>query len=178
MAALELAFESDSPEATRRLGEALGQALFPGAVIGLRGEMGAGKTTFVQGLARGLGVPGDVTSPTFTLMTELEGRLPLYHFDAWMAARETSLLADGGAELLEGPGVAVVEWAERVEAWLPAARLELEFSHVSPERRQIRIRLPSEQPSNATYRALLAHLAALPADPALRPLSLDSPPER
>ena len=89
---LRRTFRSRSAEETAALGEALGRRLGQGAVIALDGELGAGKTVFVQGLARGLGVEEPVTSPSFTLMHEHAGRLTLHHFDAWMTGREVAFL--------------------------------------------------------------------------------------
>ena len=101
---------SRSAEGTEALGRALGRELPAGAVLALDGDLGSGKTCFVRGLARGLGVEGPVGSPTYTLMHAYEGgRLPLYHFDAWMEQRERALLADGGGEWLRADGVSVVE---------------------------------------------------------------------
>jgi tRNA threonylcarbamoyladenosine biosynthesis protein TsaE len=138
-------FLSRCPEATLALGEALGAALRAagarGVVLALCGELGAGKTTLVRGLARGLGAEGEVTSPSFTLMHEHDGPLPLWHLDAWMAGRERALLEGGAAECLLGPGVAAVEWAERIEDLLPSPRLELRLAHRSPEQREIRLAL-------------------------------------
>jgi len=131
-------FLSRSPEATEALGELLGASLPAGSCVALDGDLGAGKTTLVRGLARGLGIPGTVSSPTYALLQTYEGgRLPLLHFDAWMEGRERALLADGGADELSGPGVAVVEWAARVEEWLPSPRIELLLGHRSPEERTL-----------------------------------------
>ena len=128
---------SASPAATEALGELLGGALGPGDVVALEGELGSGKTCLVRGLARGLGVTDPVTSPTFTLMHTYAGRVPLHHFDAWMEGREQALLEGGGAEWLRAEGVAVVEWAERVSAWLPEPRIRIRLGHLDPERRRI-----------------------------------------
>ncbi|MEE8469664.1 MAG: tRNA (adenosine(37)-N6)-threonylcarbamoyltransferase complex ATPase subunit type 1 TsaE [Planctomycetota bacterium] len=131
-------FLSRSPEATEALGELLGAALPPGSCVALDGDLGAGKTTLVRGLARGLGIPGIVASPTYALLQTHEGgRLPLAHFDAWMEGRERALLADGGAQELLGPGVAVVEWAARVLEWLPSPRIEVLLGHQSPTERTL-----------------------------------------
>ena len=130
-------FETDGPEATEALGEALAALVRPGDVIALHGELGGGKTCFVRGLARGLGVPEGVSSPTFTLMHTYTGRLPLHHLDAWMTERGEGFLADGGAEWLSGDGVAAVEWAEHVRDWLPEARFEVRLEHLAPERRRV-----------------------------------------
>ena len=137
--ASERVFESRSAEATERLGCELGSALDAGAVVALHGELGAGKTCLVRGLARGLGVTQRVSSPTFTLLHQYDGRLPLYHFDAWMEGRERAFLEGGGAEWLSGTGVAVVEWAARVADWLPLPRLEVFLEHLGPEERLIRL---------------------------------------
>ena len=121
----QLLVHSASPEATEALAQALGRCARPGLVLGLVGEMGAGKTAFVRGFARGLDVQEPVSSPTFTLMQELEGRHPLWHYDAWMVEREVAFLEGGGADFLGGDGVAVVEWADRVEEWLPRPYLRV-----------------------------------------------------
>lgn len=126
-ALLARVFLSRSPEGTEALGAALGAVVTDGTVVALVGEMGSGKTTFTRGFARGLGVEEPVSSPTFTLMQEHEGRLPLWHLDAWMVEREEALLEAGGADVLGGSGVAVIEWAEKIERWLPTPRLQLEL---------------------------------------------------
>ena len=148
---------SESPEATEALGEALGHHLGPGCVVALAGELGAGKTVLVRGLARGLGVEEAITSPTFTLMHEFEGRCPLYHFDAWMAGREALFLDGGGAEYLGGDGVAVVEWADRVAEWLPLPHLEVRLEHRAPEVRRLTLRLvgPADGPRGEALRRAL-----------------------
>lgn len=147
-----------SPEATEAFGAELGAALVAGSCLALCGELGAGKTTLVRGLGRGLGCTAAVASPTFTRMRALEGRLPLYHFDAWRAGGEG--LFEEGRELLGGPGVAVVEWADRVEAWLPRPRLELSLRHVAEGSRNIQARLvPAAAGASAGARALEEALA-------------------
>ena len=130
---------SSSPEETERWGERLGERLAAGDVVALEGELGAGKTTFVRGLARGLQVSEPPTSPSFVLMQEYQGRIALYHFDAWMERRESMFLQGGGAEYLGGDGVAVIEWAERVTAFLPRPRLRVVLSHRSPDERELRL---------------------------------------
>jgi tRNA threonylcarbamoyladenosine biosynthesis protein TsaE len=120
---------SHSPEATEALGEALGRLARPGLLLTLDGDLGAGKTCFVRGLARGLEVLEPVSSPTFALMNEYEGRLPLLHCDAWMEGRERAFLADGGVERLSGGAVGVVEWGERVADQLPGPHLFVRLAH-------------------------------------------------
>jgi tRNA threonylcarbamoyladenosine biosynthesis protein TsaE len=122
-------------EATEAFGARLGQALVAGSCLALVGELGAGKTTLVRGLGRGLGCGEAIVSPTFTRMRALEGRLALYHFDAWRAGGEG--LFEEGREFFSGSGVAVVEWADRVEAWLPRPRLELTLTHRPGGRRLV-----------------------------------------
>ena len=142
--AAELAWTTASAEETEALGEALGRVLPAGAVVALRGELGSGKTTLVRGLARGLGIPQGVASPTYTLMQAHEGgRLALYHYDAWMEGREKALLADGAGEWLGREGVSVVEWADRVAPWLPMPRIEIDLVPLAPQARRITLRLLS-----------------------------------
>lgn len=135
---VERAWTSRDPEATEALGEALGRVAFAGLVVALDGDLGAGKTCFVRGLARGLDVTDTVSSPTYALMATHAGRIPLHHFDAWMEGRERAFLADGGVEWLDGGGVAAVEWAARVASVLPTERLEIRLEHVGPDARRIR----------------------------------------
>ncbi len=106
---------SASPEETQRLGAALGALLVAGDVVLLLGELGAGKTAFTQGVGAGLGVAGTINSPTFTIVKEYAGRLPLYHFDLYRIEEPEELFALGFEEYFGGEGVAVVEWAERGE---------------------------------------------------------------
>ncbi|MGE5508810.1 MAG: tRNA (adenosine(37)-N6)-threonylcarbamoyltransferase complex ATPase subunit type 1 TsaE [Chitinophagales bacterium] len=115
-----------APE-TERLGERLAELLQPGDAVLLSGDLGAGKTTFTRGLARGLGAAQPVTSPTFTLMHEYDGRLPVYHFDLYRLERGSDLAELGLAEFLYGQGVAVVEWPDLLGEWRPDDCLSLEF---------------------------------------------------
>ena len=107
---------SHSPAATEALGERLGGAAQRGAVIALSGDLGAGKTQFVKGLSRGLGSPARVHSPTFTLVNEYAGgRLRLFHLDLYRLETPAQILSAGIEEFLSPDGVAVIEWAERLE---------------------------------------------------------------
>ena len=108
-------FISHSPADTEALGEKFGRAAQPGWVIALSGDLGAGKTQFVRGLARGLGIVGRVHSPTFTLVNEYAGgRLKLFHLDLYRLETAGQILSTGIEEYLSPDGVAVVEWAERI----------------------------------------------------------------
>lgn len=105
---------SNSPAETERLGEALADKVAPGAVIAFTGDLGAGKTAFTRGLARGLGVTERVTSPTFTIVNEYEGRLPLFHFDMYRLTSSEELFDIGWEDYLARGGVCAVEWSENI----------------------------------------------------------------
>lgn len=108
---------SKSPEETRTFAYQLGKLLLPGDVLALEGDLGAGKTTFSQGLARGLGIEEQIDSPTFTICKEYVGRIPFYHMDVYrLSGPEDSLDLD---EYLDGDGVCLVEWASIIEEILP-----------------------------------------------------------
>lgn len=132
---------SYSVEQTRELGAQLGRILKAGDVIGLQGELGAGKTNLVQGLARGLDVTEDVNSPTFILANEYHtGRLPLYHIDAYRVENASEAEGFGLDDYLYGDGVTVIEWAERVRAALPHDTLWVELEFLDETTRRLRIR--------------------------------------
>ncbi|EKP94565.1 tRNA (adenosine(37)-N6)-threonylcarbamoyltransferase complex ATPase subunit type 1 TsaE [Thermaerobacter subterraneus] len=117
-----------SAEAMERLGEGLAAALAPGDWIALTGPLGAGKTTLVRGLARGLGYRGRVASPTFTLVHLYRGRLPLYHLDLYRLEGEEALRDVVDPAEMEASGAVVVEWADRAPGWIPAGALWLELA--------------------------------------------------
>jgi len=130
------ALESSSPEETRRLGEALGRAAQAGDVILLSGELGAGKTVFVQGMARGLDFQGPVSSKSFVLLGEYVGRLTLFHADLYRLDSPTEV-EDLALEEISRDGILVVEWPERGDVVLPGERLTLRFEVNGPETRRI-----------------------------------------
>ena len=108
-------FITHSPEETEKVGQALGQVLTPGTVLAYRGDLGAGKTAFTRGLARGLGANEQVTSPTYTIVNEyLSGRMPLFHFDMYRLSSSDDLFDIGWEDYLDRGGVCAVEWSERV----------------------------------------------------------------
>lgn len=115
---------------TEALGLALGPWLFPGAVIALDGQLGAGKTHFVRAVAAGLQVrnPAVVNSPTFVLIQEYPARLPIYHFDAYRLRDASEFQELGSDEYLRGDGVCLIEWAEKVRTALPAEYLQIELT--------------------------------------------------
>lgn len=116
------------PEETRAIGRVLGREAVPGTVLALRGELGAGKTQLAKGVADGLGVHSTVNSPTFVLMNEHVGRLRLYHVDAYRLADPEEALAAGLLDDREIDGVSVIEWADRLDGWLPADRLDISLA--------------------------------------------------
>ena len=108
-------FMTHSPAQTEAVGEALGKVLQPGTVVAYRGDLGAGKTAFTRGLARGLGCTEQVTSPTYTIVNEyLGGRLPLFHFDMYRLRSSDDLFDIGWDDYLERNGICAVEWSENV----------------------------------------------------------------
>ena len=110
---------SHNERETEALGAALAARLRPGDVVAYLGDLGAGKTAFTRGLARGLGYAGRVTSPTFTIVNEYEGPVPLFHFDMYRLGGEEDLFDIGWEDYLDRGGVCAVEWSERVEEALP-----------------------------------------------------------
>lgn len=118
---------TDSESETRKLGYALGAMLMPGDVVSLTGDLGAGKTRFVQGVARGLGIDEPVTSPTFPIIKIYEGRLPLYHFDVFRLKTIAELEAIGYEEYFFGNGATIIEWGDKFREALPTDHLRLEI---------------------------------------------------
>jgi len=129
-----------TPEETMKMAEKIGKGASAGDIICLVGDLGAGKTVFVKGLAKGLAIkPEKVTSPTFVLMNLYEGRLPLYHFDLYRIEGNQAMALIGYEEFLYGDGVAVVEWADRLGTLKPEECLWIELIHKKPEGRTIKI---------------------------------------
>lgn len=130
--------ETHSAEETHGLGSALGQALEASSVVALSGNLGAGKTHFTQGIAEGLGVDRRlVTSPTFSLVQEYAGRLPVFHFDTYRLKNIDEFLDLGFDEYLSLRGVCIIEWAERVAEVLPADTLTIRLTTIGETTRQI-----------------------------------------
>lgn len=126
-----------SPAAMRRLGACLGRLLEPGDFIGLIGDLGAGKTVFVRGLAEGAGVPSsEVASPTFAIVYPYRGRIPIHHADLYRLADEEELYATGFFDLL-GQGAMVVEWIDRVPQAMPEDRLVVTLTRTSERARRV-----------------------------------------
>lgn len=140
---------SRSPAETEAAGEALGRTLAPGDVVGLTGELGTGKTCFIRGLVRGLGVSTPATSPTFVLVNEYRGRVPVHHVDAFRTAGALELADIGLEELMDGDGVTVIEWAEKAAPLLPPRTIHVHIAGVGDEPREITITRPSPGVSNS-----------------------------
>lgn len=134
-----LEFVSHSPEQTRRLGVRLGELLKPGDLICLAGDLGSGKTTFAQGIARGWGALDAVTSPTFVLLNQYRraDSASMYHFDAFRLQDSAEALDLGLMEVFDGGGPLLVEWPERIASILPDERLWIALSWVEESRRRL-----------------------------------------
>lgn len=115
-------------EDTIKVGEVFGRSLKPGDVVALKGELGAGKTVLVKGIAKGLDVNGEPNSPTFVIMNAYEGRIPLYHFDFYRVSGVSELEGIGYEDYFYGAGVTVVEWADRVEEVFPESAIWIEIN--------------------------------------------------
>ncbi|HVG77663.1 MAG TPA: tRNA (adenosine(37)-N6)-threonylcarbamoyltransferase complex ATPase subunit type 1 TsaE [Patescibacteria group bacterium] len=131
-----------TPEQTATAGEALGRTLGPGDVVALYGELGTGKTCFVQGLVRGLGVTTQATSPTFVLVNEYRGRLPVHHVDAYRTGGLAELMDLGLLDLIGGDGVTLLEWADRAEPLLPSRAVRVRIEGLGDEPRAVTIEDP------------------------------------
>ncbi len=128
-----------SPEETRDLAKDFASDLTEGDVVALSGDLGSGKTTFVQGLAEGLGVEGNVVSPTFKLVNEFDGRLPLYHIDFYRIDSAADVVVLGIEHYLFGDGISVIEWADRHTQVIPDDAVWIHFEVVSQTERRITV---------------------------------------
>ena len=144
-----------SAEETRALGEALGRLLEAGDLAALSGEMGAGKTVLTQGIGRGLGVEEQVSSPTFALVHEYRGRVPVWHLDTYRIRSLDELVDLSWQDLLAGEGVILIEWPERIAAALPGERLEITLRYGEGDTREIEM-----TPHGARMETLVRRLAA------------------
>ena len=122
-------FQTYSPEETQAIGEQFGQTLKPGDVVALIGDLGAGKTCLTQGIARGVGIFTDqvVNSPSYTLINEYEGAIPVYHIDLYRLEHHGEIVELGLEEYLEGDGICIIEWADRMLELLPEHHIRLQI---------------------------------------------------
>ena len=136
----ERVVETRDPAGTRALAGALAAAARPGDLISLVGELGAGKTQFAKGFGLGLGVTDTIVSPSFVLMAEYRGRLPLFHIDLYRLAGAADALAGGLIDERQGEGVTLIEWAERLEDAMPSGRLDVLIEGTGDDPRRIVLR--------------------------------------
>src|SRR5262245_15053583 len=155
---LERSVTTADAAATRRLAASVAAAAQPGDLVCLWGELGAGKTQFAKGFGAGLGVTGTISSPTFILMSEYEGRLPLFHVDLYRLADGADALAGGILDDRQAAGVTLVEWPDRMADLLPGRRLDVVIDGTGTEPRTITLR--ATDPSMARYVAASAALLA------------------
>lgn len=130
---------SESPEQTADIGKAIGRFLAKGDIVALQGTLAAGKTTLTKGIAEGLDIDESVTSPTFTLISEYQGRLPLYHMDVYRLDSVEDFLDLGVEELLYGDGVSIIEWSEKVMSELPESVIRIRLEALEDGSRSIDI---------------------------------------
>ncbi len=144
IAPVERRTTTTNPEETRALAARLARVARPGDVLALLGDLGAGKTVFAKGFGLGLGVPGTINSPSFILMAEYEGRLPLFHLDLYRLADAREAVAGGLVDERQALGVTLVEWAERLGDALPTARLDVVIEGTGDQPRAIGLRTTDE----------------------------------
>ncbi|HHT81425.1 MAG: tRNA (adenosine(37)-N6)-threonylcarbamoyltransferase complex ATPase subunit type 1 TsaE [Sphaerochaeta sp.] len=132
-------FTSSSPQETLELGFRIGEACSAGSTVSLRGSLGAGKTVLAKGIAKALGITEAIVSPTFTLMQEYEGKLPLYHMDLYRISGTDEFEMIGGEEMLYGNGVTLIEWSEKIQDMLPDGTIFVHISIMPDNKREITI---------------------------------------
>jgi len=134
---LEFNIITNNPEETRKLGKKISVLVQPGDLFAFYGELGVGKTCFIQGICYGLGVKEGVNSPSFTLINEYQGKIPIYHFDLFRLNGIDEFLDLGYEEYFYGKGLTVIEWAGKIEGFLPPDYLKIEINSVSYYQRRI-----------------------------------------
>lgn len=132
-------YHSTSAQQTEQIAAQLAKELRGGDVLAFRGGLGAGKTAFVRGLAEGLGVTGEVASPTFSLVNEYRGNPPLYHFDMYRISTMDDLYFTGFFDYLENGSILAIEWSENIADWLPDGVITVTINRLGDEEREILI---------------------------------------
>lgn len=150
---MKLTRDLPDPAATTAFARRLAELLFPGAVVALIGTLGAGKTYLVRALADALGVRAVVNSPTFVLIQEYQGQLPIYHFDAYRLQNPAEFFDLGAHEYFEGQGLCLVEWADRVETFLPDDHLRITMDVTGPTSRRLTV-----ESTGAAHDEIVRHL--------------------
>ncbi len=142
----EKVITTNSAEETEQFGHKLAQQLKQGDVLAFSGDLGSGKTTLIKGICKGLEVEADITSPTFTLIHEYSGRLPVYHFDFYRIVNSHEVWEVGCDEYFYGEGICLIEWAEKIQDLLPESRIEIHlincFEKGLQNSRQIKVTRP------------------------------------
>jgi len=136
---LPMIFKTQNTEETIDLGKRIGSVLTKGTVIGFFGDLGSGKTTMIKGFAQGLGVKELVKSPSFVVVTEYQGRFPVYHIDLYRISKPSELLEIGFEQYLYGDGVCLIEWAERAGKLLPENGVKVQIEIIDKDQRKITI---------------------------------------
>jgi len=158
---VEWSYDAADEEATQRLGAALASALRPGDIVTLNGDLGAGKTRLVQSVAAVLGYGEQtVNSPTFVLIHEYDGPVPLYHIDAYRLRDSDEFLEIGGEEVLDGTRACFIEWADRIADVLPRQRLDVTIVATGPTSRRFTLRAEGER-SELLLKAVRLHVESL-----------------
>ncbi len=155
-----LELTSHSPEQTQRLGVSIGEVTLPGDILLLSGDLGVGKTCLTQGIAWGLDIDEYTLSPSFVIVREHQGRLPLYHIDLYRLDDIAEIMELGLDNYLYGDGVCVVEWAEKGLSILPAEHLFIEISYLTDTERSLKLKSGSRR-----YREIMAQLKHLSLNP-------------
>jgi tRNA threonylcarbamoyladenosine biosynthesis protein TsaE len=130
---------SSSPGETEALGERIAGGLTAGSIVALEGPLGAGKTCLARGIARRLGVKDEITSPTYTIISEYSGSLPFYHIDAYRLEGEDDFENTGAEDLIYGGGISVIEWSDRIEKILPRGTVRVRLEILPDGRRHITV---------------------------------------
>ena len=156
---MELELVTGKPEETQEIGRRIGALSQPGDVILMTGDLGSGKTCLTQGIAQGLGIREHALSPTFVIMREMHGRLPLYHVDLYRLDRLEETEDLGLDDYFYDGGVSVVEWAEKAMSLMPSERLLIEIEYVSDTHRKIRLR-----PIGTRYEEIVGQLRQVRAN--------------
>lgn len=134
---MKTVFHSHSSNETENFGSQLAKSLNPGDVVALFGDLGAGKTAFTRGLAKGVGFDGEVSSPTFALVHEYPGNIPIYHFDMYRITTWDDLYSTGFFDYLDMGGILVIEWSENIENCLPDGTIRVSITKNDNENERI-----------------------------------------
>ena len=134
-------FQTHSPEETQTIGQNIGESLKNGDVVALIGDLGAGKTCLTQGIARGIGIASHevINSPSYTLINEYAGEIPIYHIDLYRLKHHGEIVDLGLDEFLEGNGICIIEWADRMAELLPAKHIQITMTWTSESTRRIEL---------------------------------------